>query len=204
MNRFIERLAGIQTKQRWALVLGVVAAVFLIFFMVSYKKSQQKLTDIVTTIESTRPKVQRLQAIERKLPRFNADLAKLKSRLEISKRLLPEKKEIPELLTKLSMLGSEAGLEFVSFQPGPERRQLFYAEVPVAITVRGGYHEMARFLDDIRTLRRIVHVRNLRLGGANVGGGLVTLNARCTLVTYRFLSRDEEEATARTTRGRRR
>jgi type IV pilus assembly protein PilO len=204
MNKLIEKLAGIQTKPRWGLVLGVVIGIFVAFYMVSYKKSQQELKDIQASIEDTRVKVTRLRAIEKRLPKFEEDIKKLRKRMEISMSLLPEKKEIPELLTKISRLGSQSGLEFVNFQPGIEKMQNFYAEVPVAITVKGGYHELATFLDRIRTLRRIVHVRKLQLGAPDVKRGVVTLNAKSTLVTYRFLSPQEEKEAAKASKRRRR
>lgn len=197
MNQLIEKLAGINTKQRWGLILGIVAGIFVAFYMVSYKKSKLELSDITARMEQTRVTVQRLQAIERRLTKFEEDLNKLRRRLEISMSLLPAKKEIPELLTQISRLGSQSGLEFLNFQPGAERRVRFYAEVPVIITVRGGYHDLALFLDRIRTLRRIVHVRNLQIGGMRIEGGVVTLNANSTLVTYRFLSPGEEKQAAR-------
>ena len=104
----------------------------------SYKKSKQELVDILASIDSTRVTVQRLQTIEKRLPRFEEDIKKLSKRMEISMSLLPEKKEIPALLTRISKLGSQSGLEFMNFQPGNERMQHFYAEVPVAIVVKGG------------------------------------------------------------------
>lgn len=196
MSGLIDKLAGIQSKQRLALVLGAVAGIFVAFFMLSYRKSQQELAEIMASVEKTKPTVEQLQAIERKLPKFEEDLRKLGKRLEVSRTMLPEKNEIPELLTQISRLGNQSGLEFMSFTPGSEDRQSFYAEVPVAIVVRGGYHDLGEFLDRIRTLYRIVHVRNLSLGEMQVENGMVTISAKSILVTYRFLSTEEEKEAA--------
>lgn len=205
MNSLIEKLVGIPSKQRWVLVLGIIAGIFIAFYMVSYSKSRQEMTDIVAKADQTKGVVQRLQMIEKRLPKVEEELEKLETRLKVSKSLLPEKKEIPALLTRISQLGSQAGLEFTNFQPGPEKRQNFFAEVPLSITVVGGYHELAKFLDHIRTLRRIVHVRELRLGGAQEEDGVLILRAVSTLVTYRFLSpKEEQEAALAAKRARRR
>ena len=76
--------------------------------------------------------------------------------------------------------------------------------MPVSITVRGGYHDLALFLDKIRTLRRIVHVRKLQIGGMKMLERVLTLNAKSTLVTYRFLSPEEEKEVALQSKRRKR
>jgi len=60
---------------------------------------------------------------------------------------LPDTKEIPDLLSNISSLGREAGLDVVQFKQRPEKFEEFYAEVPVDILVRGTYHQVASFFD---------------------------------------------------------
>ena len=52
---------------------------------------------------------------------------------------LPDTKEIPDLLSGISSMAREAGLEIVQFKQRPEVYKEFYAEVPVEILVRGTY-----------------------------------------------------------------
>ena len=99
-------------------------------------------------------------------------------------RALPEKEEIPSLLTSISKSGQDAGLEFLLFEPKPEVRKEFYAEIPVAINVTGGYHDMAVFLDKVARLSRIVNVRDISMGRTKDGEDL---NTSCTAVTYKFV-----------------
>ena len=78
----------------------------------------------------------------------------------------------------------DAGLEFLLFEPKPEVRKEFYAEIPVAINVTGGYHDMAIFLDKIARLSRIVNVKDISMGRTKGGEDL---NTSCTAVTYKFV-----------------
>ena len=49
--------------------------------------------------------------------------------------------------------------DFNSFTPGGETPQEFYAEIPISIQVRGPYHNVGYFLDQVSKLERIVTVK---------------------------------------------
>ena len=99
-------------------------------------------------------------------------------------RALPEKEEIPSLLTSISRSGQDVGLEFLLFEPKSEVRKEFYAEIPVAMQVRGGYHDLAIFFDKVARLSRIVNIKNIEMGRAKDS---MDLNTSCTAVTYKFV-----------------
>ena len=99
-------------------------------------------------------------------------------------KALPEKEEIPSLLTSISRSGQDVGLEFLEFTPKAEVRKEFYAEIPVSIKVQGGYHDLAIFFDKVARLSRIVNIKNISMGR---GKGGQELNTSCTAVTYKFI-----------------
>lgn len=103
---------------------------------------------------------------------------------------LPDDKEIPSLLTAVSKSGSDSGLEFLLFKPESESGKDFYAEIPVSINIRGGYHQIAQFFDRVSQLSRIVNIRDIAINYVQ-GGGLLT--ASCKAVTYRFIEKIETE-----------
>ena len=99
-------------------------------------------------------------------------------------KALPDKREIPSLLTSVSRVGIESGLEFLLFQPQPEVMKEFYAEIPVSIRISGGYHNVALFFDRVARLPRIVNIKNIKM---NKSKGSLKLTTTCTAVTYRFV-----------------
>ena len=101
--------------------------------------------------------------------------------------LLPQQKEIPSLLTNISGLGTSSGLDFLSFRPKGEVPVDFYAEIPVDIQVRGGYHNVGSFLDQISKLPRIVNVSDIKMGSPTRAGDEMVLSTSFNLVTYRFI-----------------
>src|SRR5262249_13206956 len=61
-------------------------------------------------------------------------------------RQLPGKTEVPNLLVDISQSGLSAGLEEKLFQPQPEQKRDFYAELPIKISLTGSYHQFGVFV----------------------------------------------------------
>ena len=97
---------------------------------------------------------------------------------------LPEKKEIPALLSSVSQSGRDAGLEFLLFQPEPEQNKDFYAEIPVSIKITGNYHNVALFFDKVARLSRIVNIDDIKMASTTGKTDLIT---SCKAITYRFV-----------------
>jgi type IV pilus assembly protein PilO len=90
------------------------------------------------------------------------------------------------LLTSISDSGQRVGLEFLLFEPKPESPKEFYAEIPVAMSIKADYHNLATFFDQVARLSRIVNIRDIRMGRAKGDSGQ-ELSTSCTAVTYKFI-----------------
>ena len=118
---------------------------------------------------------------------FEAKLASVKRELEIKKVQLPDKKEIPQLLTAISSLGKESGLNFLLFRPKPEVPKEFYAEIPVEIQVEGSYHEVASFFSKVGNLNRIVNITNVSMAKRYEEDEKMILSTSCLATTFMFV-----------------
>jgi type IV pilus assembly protein PilO len=120
------------------------------------------------------------------------EIAALERRLKEALRQLPNDKELPGLLTDVSSLGKNAGLEFKSFKPNEEVPKKFYAEVPIELEFTGRYHDIARFFDDISRLPRIVNMGEMEVTIARESADSTLLKVAGRATTFRFI----EEAPA--------
>ena len=98
------------------------------------------------------------------LARLEAEYERLHDQWLSAQELLPEEKEMPELLRQVTMAGSRAGIEFALFQPGAQVAKEFHTEYPITVTVRGNYHQVGSFLGRLSNMDRIVNVSSLELG----------------------------------------
>ncbi|MCF5707468.1 type 4a pilus biogenesis protein PilO [Pseudomonas syringae] len=100
-------------------------------------------------------------------------------------RQLPSDTEVPGLLEDITRTGLGSGLEFEEIKLLPEAVQQFYIELPIQITVVGGYHDLATFVSGVAGLPRIVtlHDFDIKLADPKVPGKLrMSILAK----TYRY------------------
>jgi type IV pilus assembly protein PilO len=102
-------------------------------------------------------------------------------------QLLPDKEEIPDLLSSISNIGANSGLEFLLFEPQNEIPRNFYAEIPLRIEVTGPFHNVASFFDQLSRLSRIVNVGNVQMTRREAKSTEADLLTNCTATTYKFI-----------------
>jgi len=166
----------------------------LAFYFLYYTDKTKEIKGLESQAEKLRQEITAAKAIAAKLDEHLAEMEETKRLFAEASVLLPQKKEIPSLLTNISALGTNSGLNMATFSPGGERRQEFYAEIPVSISVQGPYHNIGTFLYEVSRLDRIVSAINISLGGGTMQRGEMVLGSNINLITYRFLEESEMAA----------
>ncbi|GAB4170349.1 MAG: type 4a pilus biogenesis protein PilO [Geothermobacteraceae bacterium] len=187
MNPTVEKIIKLPAYQRvllLLLLLGLLAGAFVWFI---FLPQQEELKSLQAESQRLQVRLQQDQRIANNLPKFQAEYERLKKRLEEALTELPNKQEIPSLLTSIAAVAKDNGLDVVRFQPGGEVNKGFYAEVPVSLRLSGTFHQVALFSYAISKLPRIVNLNNLSLKPTNTAGGRAILDINCTAVTFRFV-----------------
>lgn len=198
MNDLLERIFELPARQRMLILVGGVALVFLAYAYFLY----WPLSADIAARERQRDDLvhdrTRKLALVANLDRARADVARLNGDLRAALAQLPDTKEIPDLLSSISSLGRESGLEIIQFKQRPEQFEDFYAAVPVDILVRGAYTQVAAFFDKVARMARIVNVTNVAIkSAAKADGDVVPLDTSCAAVTFRFLDEAERARIAK-------
>ena len=167
-------------------VLPVVA-----FYFLHYSKKVALIKGLENRATALRQEIAEAKARAAQLDEHLAEMEEVKRLFAEASVLLPQKKEIPSLLTNISALGTNSGLNISQFTPGGESRQEFYAIIPVSLSVQGPYHNIGRFLYEVSRLDRIVSAIYISLGGGSVQRGEMVLGSNVSLITYRFLEESE-------------
>jgi type IV pilus assembly protein PilO len=193
----LEKLGRMPKRQRVGLVVALVIGVFASYTYFFYMPARQQLAALEGREQKLQREVSELKAIVSNLEVFQEELARLELKLTHAVRQLPDSKELPVLLTDISSLGKDAGLEFKAFRPQQEVPHDFYAEVPIEIEFNGQYHDIARFFDRVAKLPRIVNVGRLemRIGGERFDGTSLVVRGEAT--TFRFLDRPNDGTASR-------
>ena len=179
--------------KRALMLLGIVAVIVGLFTYFIYMPKLKEIQKLERKLKQARLKLTQTQQVASQLPKLEAELKKLNVAFQKALNKLPDNKEIPALLLKITKLGKEAKLTFSLFQPLAVRNKDFYAEVPIDIKIRGSYHAVGRFFSQICAMPRIVNIYNYNLTNykSNEDGGF--LNARFQAVTYTFTDKKKPE-----------
>jgi type IV pilus assembly protein PilO len=144
----------------------------------------------------------------------------LKETLRIALTKLPDQREIPGLLYAVAQAGKDSGIEFILFEPkqsekkppvtqqagaktpdtkGTAPKQVeekFYDEIPVKVTVTGGFHSIVIFFEKVAKLPRIINIEDISMSeGKEIKGRGRYINTSCMIKTYMFLEKlDEKKA----------
>ena len=198
MDALLERLLELPPRQRVLMLVGGTAFLFFLYAYVLYWPRNQQIAELETQRDQARQERTRKAALAANLDKARADVAQLDGDLKKAVAELPDTKEIPDLLSNISSLGRESGLEIIQFKQRPERFEEFYAAVPVDILVRGTYYQVAAFFDKVGQMARIVNVSDVSIKSPpRKTGDAVTVDTSCAAVTFRFLDEAERERIAK-------
>ena len=203
---FLEKVENLSKVQRIiisAVFFVLILAVFGYFFYWPKFEKIGNLTKQLTKLEGKLATAKRNAA---DLKKFQAKMKEAEAQFNMAMKKLPEKEEIPSLLTSISDAGQAVGLEFLLFQPKNEKKKEFYAEIPVSMSLRGDYHNLAIFFDQVARLNRIVNIENIRMNRVKKGKkkSLGELTAKCTAVTYKFIDEPPKKKKKKKKRSKRR
>lgn len=118
---------------------------------------------------------------------YKRRLLEVEQSLAAMLRQLPDRSQMDALLADINQVGVGRGLEFDLFRPGVEAPADFYATLPVAIKVKGGYHDIGGFVSDLAKMPRIVTLHDVALAPEKEG----LLNMEARIQTYRYLDENE-------------
>jgi len=188
IDPFLEKVESLSKAQR--IIVSVVFFVVIagIFIYFSYWPKFEKINSLKKQLTDLEEKLSTAKRNAADLKKFQAKMKEAEAQFNMAMKKLPEKEEIPSLLTAISDSGQQVGLEFLLFEPKKEKKKEFYAELPVAISLRGDYHNLAIFFDQVARLNRIVNITNIQMTRAKGKGKAAgELTTKCTAVTYKFL-----------------
>ena len=193
MDPNVEKVLKLPIKQKIALLMLVIVAIGAAFFFGLQQPKLKELKIQQDKLANLHEQVQEKKKIADQLPKYRAEYARLQKDLESALTELPNQKEIPSLLTSITNVGKAAGLDFLLFKPKAEVAKGFYAEVPVDITVSGGFMGVANFFIAVGNLPRIVNISNVNFADIKYDNdkGRTQLRVNCLATTFRFLDKKE-------------
>ncbi len=175
-------------KLPWKVQVGIFLAVAVAavggFYWYYVQGIQETLAAQQKTLDGMKAEITKGVATARQLPQFRAQVADLSVRLESLETVLPEEKDVGELLRRLQTLATQSNLTIRGFKPAPIVQQQTHAEWPIHLELDGTYHNLGLFFDQVAKFPRIINVSDVTIKGKDKPQPGSTLVATCVATTY--------------------
>lgn len=158
-----------------------------IFFAVNWQflnPMKEQLAAGEQQLAELQTKIQEGRAAKQQLPRFREELRQLRMELDKLLRILPARRNTPELLRSIRALTEQGDFALRRFTPGQLSDREFFSEWPIAVSVEGGYHNLALFFDKISRFSRIINIEDLNINALPAPSGTHTLSANFSAKTF--------------------
>jgi type IV pilus assembly protein PilO len=186
---------------RWPLTfrLGAIGLIFilavvLLAYFLAWKPKKPELDAARAEEQALLLKLEQKAKKAANLDAYKAQLAEMEQSFGAMLRKLPNKTEVPNLLTDISQQGTAAGLDQKLFQPNAQVMKDFYAELPIKMRLTGSFHSIGAFVSGIAGLPRIVTLHDVQITQVGKTPGTDQLQLDLTAKTYRYLDEDEQAA----------
>jgi type IV pilus assembly protein PilO len=179
---------GLEGKPWWqGAIAGALCAAALVaggyFLYPNFKGKYQELERKEARLSELQVKIQEGRAAKQKLPQFREEVRRLELELDKLLRILPARRNTPELLRRIRQLTEQGNFELLKFTPGNFIDREFYSEWPITVNLQGSYHNLALFFDRIGRFSRIINIENLKIT-PSTGTGPHTIFARFVAKTF--------------------
>jgi type IV pilus assembly protein PilO len=163
-----------------ALALGIVAA----FWYFWVQPAREGLTAKRAELTKLQETVNRGLATTRRLPEFRTEVAGLQAQLERLRAVLPEERDVADLLRRVQAMATQSNLTIQGFTPQAVATREMHAEWPIGLKLEGTYHDLGSFLDRVSKFPRIINVNGLAIQAREGAGGGPTITAEATATTF--------------------
>jgi type IV pilus assembly protein PilO len=171
-------------KVQVGIFLAVAAAAVGGFYWYYVQGAQEAVATQQKKLDATRTDISKGLATARQLPEFRRQVTELTARLDNLRAVLPEEKDVGELLRRLQTLATQSNLTIKGFKPAPIVNKQTHAEWPIALELDGTYHNVGLFLDRVSKFPRIINVANVRIKAKDKPQPGSTITATCVATTY--------------------
>ncbi len=135
-------------------------------------------------LDRLRADIAKGSATARQLPQFRQEVGQLEARLDSLRAVLPEEKDVGDLLRRIQTLATQSNLQIKGFKPAPIVTRQMHAEWPINLELDGTYHNLGVFFDRVSKFSRIINLGAVRIKAKDKPAPGSTIDVLCTATTF--------------------
>jgi Tfp pilus assembly protein PilO len=151
----------------WYFGASIGVVVGAVIFGLAWWRAIQPIKDEIEkgeiTLAELQTKIQEGRAAKQQLPKFREEVRQLELELDKLLRILPARRNTPDLLRRIRSLAEQGDFALKRFTPKEMQDKEFFSEWPIEVSIDGSYHNLALFFDRISRFSRIINIENLQV-----------------------------------------
>ena len=175
-------------KLPWKVQVGVFLAIAVAalggFYWYYVQDVQVLQAADQTKLDVLRADINKGSATARQLPQFRQEVGQLEARLDGLRAVLPEEKDVGDLLRRIQTLATQSNLQIKGFKPAPIVTRQMHAEWPINLELAGTYHNLGVFFDRVGKFSRIINIGGVKIKGKDKPAPGSTIDVLCTATTF--------------------
>jgi len=160
------------------------AGTYYVFYDVP---AQETVAAKTTELATIRTRITKALATARQLEDFRHQVGDLEARLEELQPILPQEKDVADLLRRIQTLATQSNLTIRGFKPEAITTRELHAEWPIGLELEGTYHNLGLFLDRVSKFPRIINIGSLAIRNKPQPAAGATIDVSCTATTFVLL-----------------
>ncbi len=165
----------------FVLISLIAAGAFYYFYDMP---RQAEIATQAKELSDIRGRISKGQSMARQLPEFRKEIGTLEARLESLKPILPDERDVGDLLRRVQTLATQSNLQVRGFRPQAITTKEMHAEWPIALQLEGTYHNLGLFLDRVSKFPRIINIGNLKMAAKVAPTAVSTMTIDATATTF--------------------
>jgi len=177
-----------------ALMIGLAlgAAIYFAANTYLFKDMRNQIQSVEKSIDSLQREIEKGLRAKADLPKLKQDIAGYEVELQRLTRILPTKRQTPNLIKKLKQLTEQGFFSLISFVPGKFVDKQYYFEWPIAVVLDGNFHQLGLFFDKLSRFSRIINVTELTISPIKKTGKEYSIHAVFTQRTFIYKDSGKE------------
>jgi len=165
-------------------IIGVLIVGF--FYFIYYKPKDKELISLKVERKKIENEVKKSRAKKKDLDKIEAEIEGLTKTLATLEAIIPQKKEMSDILRRIQQLAYDSRLNIRRFAPQKLSDKEFFSEQPISIEMTGNYHNLGIFFDHLSRFSRLFIVENFSIKSLSRQSEASTISVSCTTKTYIF------------------
>jgi type IV pilus assembly protein PilO len=130
----------------------------------------------------------------RQLNEFRKDVGDLEAQLARLKAVLPEQKDIADLINTVQNLAVQSNMTIRAVKPQAAKTQQLHEEWPITLELDGTYHNLGAFFDRVANFPRLINIGSVSIRAKERPEPNSTVTVECVATTYVLLTQPKPAA----------